>query len=365
MSGNIYLIRGERQLIAMSECPYESESLLQQLLAEHPSLLAGEQMINGSPRRWLLVSREVAVAPEQGASWYVDHLYIDQDGIPTLVEVKRSTDTRIRREVVGQMLDYAAHAGSCWSSEHLRVRIDSEPDGRERFHAFLGERDPNEFWSSVDVNLASGRIRMVFVADVIPAELRTIVNFLAAQMRYAEIFAVEVRNYQALEERALVPRLVSTPRTVAPEVAERRWDEHSFFEELARRRPEQVQIARTIHTWARRNMSDFWYGTGATAGSCYPRLFLPDGRLLLFSMWTNGTIQMQFQHMRIGALRDENKRRELAARLNDIPGIAISTDAVRRRPSFDMSMLADERSQLQFLDAMQWAIDSVQCATPV
>ena len=30
--------------------------------------------------------------------------------MPTLVEVKRSSDTRIRREVVGQMLHYAANA---------------------------------------------------------------------------------------------------------------------------------------------------------------------------------------------------------------------------------------------------------------
>jgi hypothetical protein len=37
-------------------------------------------------------------------------LIIDQHAIPTLVEVKRSTDTRIRREVVSQMLDYAANA---------------------------------------------------------------------------------------------------------------------------------------------------------------------------------------------------------------------------------------------------------------
>jgi hypothetical protein len=29
--------------------------------------------------------------------------------VPTLLEVKRSSDTRIRREVVGQMLDYAAN----------------------------------------------------------------------------------------------------------------------------------------------------------------------------------------------------------------------------------------------------------------
>ena len=110
MAGGIYLVQGD-DLVPMTEQPYESEDLLQQLLARHPQLLAGDQD-SASLRRWLLISREMAVPDVQDGPgrWSLDHLFIDQDGIPTLVGVKRSTDTRIRREVVGQMLDYAANA---------------------------------------------------------------------------------------------------------------------------------------------------------------------------------------------------------------------------------------------------------------
>ena len=38
-----------------------------------------------------------------GARWALDHLLLDQDAVPTLVAVTGSSDTRIRREVVGQM----------------------------------------------------------------------------------------------------------------------------------------------------------------------------------------------------------------------------------------------------------------------
>jgi len=62
----------------------------------------------------------VLISEEGGDCWFVDHLLIDQDGIPTLVEVKRSTDTRIRREVVGQMLDYAANAVVYWPVETIK-----------------------------------------------------------------------------------------------------------------------------------------------------------------------------------------------------------------------------------------------------
>src|SRR4051812_47698141 len=103
MSGIIYLVNGENRLLPMEEQAYNSESILQSLVANHPALLSGDDFTDGQPRRWLLVSREVAVAGEEGnRPWSVDHLFLDQEGVPTFVEVKRSTDSRIRREVVGQ-----------------------------------------------------------------------------------------------------------------------------------------------------------------------------------------------------------------------------------------------------------------------
>jgi hypothetical protein len=79
-----------------------------------------------------------------GGRWSVDHLLIDQDAVPTVVEVKRSTDTRIRREVVGQMLEYAANAIVYWPVETLRARFEGSCQSRsiipeEELATFLGE----------------------------------------------------------------------------------------------------------------------------------------------------------------------------------------------------------------------------------
>ena len=46
MSGGIYLIRNDEQLVEMSQRAYDSEDLLQGLLAKYPNLLAGNQMNN-------------------------------------------------------------------------------------------------------------------------------------------------------------------------------------------------------------------------------------------------------------------------------------------------------------------------------
>src|SRR3954454_8385238 len=86
------------------ETPFENEPLLQKALAQFPEVLAGPATA-GQGGRLLLIDREVSV-PGGAAGLSLDHLFVDGDGIPVLVEVKRSSDTRIRREVVAQMLDY-------------------------------------------------------------------------------------------------------------------------------------------------------------------------------------------------------------------------------------------------------------------
>ena len=87
-----FWIQADKTLTELTEQPYDSEALLQGLLADYPDLLAGRQIDPGAPRRWLLVTREASVPDEPGGArrWSVDHLFLDQDGIPTLVDVKRS-----------------------------------------------------------------------------------------------------------------------------------------------------------------------------------------------------------------------------------------------------------------------------------
>lgn len=122
MSDGIFIIQPDGELVELSEKKYDSESVLQNLLTKYPNLLAGRQIDGENPRRWLLISREMGIPLEEGGgNWLaVDHLFLDQEGIPTFVEVKRSSDTRIRREVIGQMLDYAANAVKYWPPETIR-----------------------------------------------------------------------------------------------------------------------------------------------------------------------------------------------------------------------------------------------------
>lgn len=222
----LFHIDGNDALTAMRVTPYEAESLLQGLLTRHPDLLAGGQMDPHEPRRWLLVSQEHGV-PDRGDAtgdrWSLDHLFVDQDAVPTLVEVKRSTDSRIRREVVGQMMDYAANGVLYWPLDRLRETFSRtqrdvfglDPDEAVRDLSGDAEDDVETFFARAFENLRAGRIRLVFVADLIPDELRRIVEFLNGQMTPAEVFAVEVKQYTApgFDGRTIVPSVVG--RTAA------------------------------------------------------------------------------------------------------------------------------------------------------
>src|SRR5262245_30490479 len=151
----------------MRESPYEAEDVLQALIAKFPSLLAGDQIGSGTPLRWLLVGREAALPDDEDAAgrWSVDHLFLDQDSVPTIVEVKRSSDSRIRREVVGQMLDYAANGVVYWPLEQLRQRLvdrcareGGDPD--QLVAELIGSGDSEaveRFWVQVKTNLEIGR----------------------------------------------------------------------------------------------------------------------------------------------------------------------------------------------------------------
>ena len=222
MMDRIYLVEPDGRLNDMMEQPYDNEAALQTLIEKYPKLLAGEQIDERSPRRWLLIKREMGVAAgeEEADRWSLDHLFVDQDGIPTLVEVKRSTDTRIRRNVVGQMLDYAANAVAYWPIEKIRQSFfdtcnEMDVDPESTLIHFLDPRPETDeedlielFWNTVKQNLNASRIRMVFLADEIPGELRRIVEFLDEQMSEVDVFAIEVKQFKGKGLTTLVPTLV-------------------------------------------------------------------------------------------------------------------------------------------------------------
>ena len=117
-----YIIETDGTTKEMSKvrCKNENQEL-QKLLFENLDLIPGDQIRPDDPRRWLLIKNEMPVPdPSTGINrWNIDFFIVDQDGIPTFIECKRHDDSRSRREVIGQMLDYAANGHYYWSAVEL------------------------------------------------------------------------------------------------------------------------------------------------------------------------------------------------------------------------------------------------------
>jgi len=373
----IFLIDDNNKIVEMKDQPYDSEDLLQKLLAQFPSVLAGDQMSVGAPVKWLLVSREAGIPDSEDGSdrWSLDHVFIDQNGIPTLVEVKRSTDTRIRREVVGQMLDYAANAVLYWPVETIRQRFEqtcqdagSEPSMVVAdFIGITGLTDAEmkiaQFWETVETNLRAGRIRLIFAADSIPPELRRVVEFLNEQMNPAEVLAIEIRQYVGTGVRTLVPSVIRSLKRGTAQSAKGpalQWDRESFMSALRERRGiEAATIAETVLNWTPTHCPTIWWGEGRKDGSCFVGISYDGVNYFPFAIWTYGRVQLQFQVIRQRGV-PLALIEALVTALNQLPGIQIPQDALNKYPSFEMTLLKDPETLARFLTAIDVFVEQIR-----
>src|SRR3954452_14444149 len=113
--GILYMVDEAGGLRRMAPSAPANEDHMQALVARYPEL------ITDGDGDLLLIKREQEIADSEdgGGRWSLDHLFVTREGVPVLVELKRAVDTRLRREVVGQMLDYAANATAYWQAGRI------------------------------------------------------------------------------------------------------------------------------------------------------------------------------------------------------------------------------------------------------
>lgn len=363
MNSTVFMIDGSG-LTELSQTDYDSEDLFQKLLAEHPALLGSA---GGPTGRLLLVRREAPVPEAQDGPgrWSLDHLFLDGDGVPVLVEVKRATDTRARREVVAQMLDYAANGVAYWPVDQIIeafnatvTKTGGEPD--QRLAEFLGDQEPDSFWRQVDANLRSGRVRMVFVADRIQQELRRIVEFLNEQMRPAEVLAVEVAQFTAAGGmRLLTPKLIgATERAVSAKAVtppKPPIDEAGWIESLRELKGDAAAAnAGKLLDWFRAR--GFITGVTDSQDAMFARLVRPDGKPTwpFFIRRSSGKVETALQYLKDNpAFAPEEIRLGLLAKLKELPGVNITTTKSTGWPGVPLAALSHEAVWAGFIAVVE------------
>ncbi|ANK82629.1 MAG: hypothetical protein TEF_18875 [Rhizobiales bacterium NRL2] len=360
MSGSIFIIR-EGSIVRLDARPYESEDVLQEMLASFPELIGAAGQSNGL----LLIKREKTVPDEDSGSarWSLDHLFVDENGIPILVEVKRASDTRARREVVAQMLDYAANGVAYWPAAEFieEFELSCRADGvepNERLSNFLGDDlDGEEFWQRVEANLKAGRIRMVFVADVIPKELRRIIEFLNEQMRPAEVLAIEVAHFtDEAGTRTIVPGVIGKTARAAsnksasgsklPPISNAEW-----IAQLAAKYGEQHGfVAGQIVEWA--EQQGYEAAPTNTQDAIAISVQTNDGKRAwpLFVRRSGGRLEIAFHYLKSRpALADVDVRQRFLDEIQAIDGIQTTTSNPSGVPAIALDQMSEPSVLHRFL----------------
>lgn len=376
--GGIFLIGDEDNLTEMTERSYSSEEQLQNLIAKYPNILPGKQIDSFRPRRWILVSREMGLPDEEAGSqrWSVDHLFLDQYGIPTLVEVKRTSNTQIRREVVGQMLDYAANAVLHLPLEAIQQKFKSNHQDMESdlvLEDFLttegSEEEPDleDFWQQVKTNLRTGKVRLIFVADKIPQSLEQIVAFLNSQMKRTEVLAVEVQQFVSESGlKTLVPRLLGQTveaqqrRSRGSGESIRSWGETSWYKHFeAIQGKELTDVVRKLSKWSKEKFYQVHSSQRIDSrATLWTRLKHSDQSWRMFGIRADGKVELQFSdYKRRPPFGSRELRKELRKHLNEIPGVHISggDSALEGRPTFNIEILKNQDLFVRFCQVFDWA----------
>lgn len=197
---------------------YEKEADLQAIVAAAPRIL-NSVLSATDDIRWMLVKREFRV-PGSAGKYRVDALFLDQDGVPVLAEVKRASDARIRREIIGQLVDYIHNFLEHITYEHLSASLREAcaatgitvADAIDKISPGL---TAEEYWEQVKQSLADERLNVAVIADEIPNDLKKNISRLNKSWPTVNFFAFEVQQYVSKDSRIrlLVPKDCSTEVT--------------------------------------------------------------------------------------------------------------------------------------------------------
>ena len=191
---------------------FQDEASLHRLVQENPNLLP----LAGSPRLTVLGS-EVRLG-----NGYADILAVEPTGRPAIIEVKLARNPEARKEIVSQVLAYAAFLRGM-SVEGLEQGLLGKGYAVASRGSILGAVqaldqegavDADTFTASLQEYLSQGNFRLVLVLDEVSAELERIVAYLDAITVHALTIDLITLNIYEVNDA-----LVALPQRVSPDLS--------------------------------------------------------------------------------------------------------------------------------------------------
>lgn len=190
------------------------ESTLQDLLFRFPKALPIAD-IDEAYAGLIPVCKELSTP-----AGYLDAFYVNTAGRMTIVEFKLWRNPQARREVIGQILDYAKELAS-WSYEDLQREVSKALNRTGNvLYELARNRDPeveeSAFVDNVTRHLRRGEFLLLIVGDGIREGVRNIVDFVQRHSGlHFNLALVEAALFRDTHDRVIVqPRILASTEIV-------------------------------------------------------------------------------------------------------------------------------------------------------
>jgi hypothetical protein len=358
----ILLIDGGK-VTPLSETEFTGEGKLQDYLEEYPTLIPLADIVEGASDL-ICIGREVSAG-----SGSIDLLCIDKDSLVTVVETKLRRNREARREVIGQIIEYASYVSQWTADDVYRIaneyfakstKVPESYKGKtlDVIMAEIGgeECGDEDFRSRIEQNLRDGRIRLIIAVDDLIEPLRATVTFLNSHSNF-DVLLLQVTDFQESEaKKVLVPLLFgyATKSTGRGSRETKYWDEVSFLADTKDRcTPKVAATVKKLYKFTKDNADELSWGKGVSYGSFTFRKSRRGVLASVFTVNSNGSGYIGFGPM-VSTGINGDVLRAFRAKLNEIPGINIPVEAVElgKFPSFTLEALTKEDNLKNFQDAV-------------
>ena len=243
---------------------FRYEEVLQNRIAEIPTLIPLAEVTDQDVDH-------VTIGHEWPAgTGAADVVLLGSDAVMTIVETKLKRNPESRREVIAQVLEYAAyvsewtiidvakHAGDFFKTANAAPETANKTFD-EVIAGLLEETDQTveSFKASIEQNLRQKRIRLIVAVDEVGEQAQKIITFINSYSSF-DIYLLQISAYPDKDGRQIfVPALHGYARKVPTTRQRIDWDWDKFGSEL-RWTAEQIDLARTLNARLER-VSSSWH----------------------------------------------------------------------------------------------------------
>src|SRR6266705_5895147 len=222
--------------------PYVDECHLQNMLYKSPELIPVRDGSNIAP----VFIREAGL-PGSGST---DLIGVDSNGEIYIVECKLATNPEIRREVIGQILEYAAFLWQMPYEDFDRLFAKrKEKTLKESFAEKMPEGwECDVFRTRLTENLKNGNFHLIIAVDQMNEQLQEIIAYLCRDGAGVRLQSIELQLHSEGDTEVLVPQL--HPEFTSGGEGRKRvsWDYQGFLADADQMlKQEEVKALRSLY----------------------------------------------------------------------------------------------------------------------